>query len=265
MTTLTHGNSPPVDESSLSAPVLSTRRSFVLNSIVALPIAGAMPVASPRIASDLPRCDSELITLATEAAAAAEAWDAAVKALDDIDTAFDSQFPERPIGLKWNPMYARMKHVDPHRLGDTMWLRVLDAEALRTHKHYQWEFIGADDVEHGNLPCKKTAHLWIKAPQEHLDRRAAVVLQAWEEFETEIAQLRGGLGLDAAEEQSSLAADRVSELCEEAASRSAHTLEGMRAKARALLHGEWGGLYPPRNGATDLLNSLVRDLVGEDA
>jgi hypothetical protein len=79
------------------------------------------------------------------------------------------------------------------------------------------------------------------------------------------AALGEKLGLDEAEERSNDSCDRLAELCEKIASRTAQTIAGLQAKGRAQLLAGWGGHYPPENGDNGIPASLVRDLVGEEA
>jgi hypothetical protein len=102
MTTLTHGNSPPIssvcDQTAPAnkEPITTTRRSFVMNSIVALPIVAAVPTIAPA----MPASNDPIFAAIDEFRRADTAWSAAIDAIRDNENVSDEIWDRRDVAAE---------------------------------------------------------------------------------------------------------------------------------------------------------------------
>ncbi len=178
-----------------------------MNTMIALPIAAAVPTTAPAMpAQDFAR-DAELVSLAHRMIELLPAYRAAVAHESDRMDEFRSRMPQLGDVFRWkmtDPVSHTMERLPGRKC--RLWCDLQDIERKRRIRPGTWHFVGTDEEHEAikdddfdeTVPRPHIVHLYKKIPCKRQQNRLNKLVAALDEHTAAHDALRAELGISEA-------------------------------------------------------------------
>lgn len=251
-----------------------------MNTMIALPIAAAVPTTAPAMpAQDFAR-DAELVSLAHRMIELLPAYRAAVAHESDRMDEFRSRMPQLGDVFRWkmtDPVSHTMERLPGRKC--RLWCDLQDIERKRRIRPGTWHFVGTDEEHEAikdddfdeTVPRPHIVHLYKKIPCKRQQNRLNKLVAALDEHTAAHDALRAELGISEAAKHAEALCELILDITDRIEQLPAHTLAGLQAKAAVLHHWNWEGrdreddLDDEQQLIADVVEGLLRQDLGDAA
>jgi hypothetical protein len=243
-----------------------------MNSIVALPIVAAIPVAAPAMTLPPAGDDAELVALADQVLALHRQQKKAEAVSLKLYAKYEASAPERPEVLRRRIGDPAGPLEETDAASPLRWCHPFWVEKLRGVEQRRYWFVGTDEeaatikgteFDWMGRPDASIAHLYRSEADPQLQRRADELLAAQDAFDAADRAAMAVVGYEAASDKLSAITDEMWEVCDRMADLEASTFEGFRSLAIGFVCNYWcGKIESSRYGDEMMLAKIMSSLTG---
>ncbi len=248
-------------------------RRTAMNSLVALPIAAAVPVASPSITTD----EGELAALLTQFRELQSQFLAADAEYNRCLEIYRSIAPDRPAAMKWS-VSDPLGHLVEHRSGYRRYWIDSEIDKLRNANFAWWEFVGTQEQWERDLglagqmpwdsmrPVVGYEHLFVRRIDEVKQNRARELVAALDEYKAADAAAEIASGSLEKGRVCDKISEKIDGVLEKMIEKTPSTLEDYRAMASAIVNHCWDGEVDIGDDSVGdrLVCAMISSLIGAD-